>query len=104
VRDSNAHLRAPAQRPRNEALRSVNKLTEAAFVTASVSAAEHPPQAYDLSVEDQRVVGWRFEQFRQLGYSDEDAWMLVDSGADLQLTRSLIGAGCPLHLALRIVV
>jgi hypothetical protein len=30
--------------------------------------------------------------------------MLVDSGADLQLTRSLIGAGCPLHLALRIVV
>ena len=31
------------------------------------------------------------------------AWR-VDSGADLQLTRSLIGAGCPLHLALRIVV
>jgi hypothetical protein len=69
-----------------------------------VSAAEHPPQAYELSLEDQRVVGWRFEQFRQLGFGDEDAWMLVDSGADLQLTRSLIGAGCPLHLALRIVV
>jgi hypothetical protein len=30
--------------------------------------------------------------------------MLVDSGADLQLTRSLIGAGCPHHLALRIAV
>jgi len=29
---------------------------------------------------------------------------LVDSGADLQLTRSLVDAGCPLHLALRIVV
>jgi len=43
-------------------------------------------------------------EFRLLGFGDEDAWMLVDSGADLQLTRSLIGAGCPLHLALRIAV
>ena len=74
------------------------------FVTEGVSAAEHPPTAYELSLEDQRVVGWRFEQFRSLGFGDEDSWMLVDSGADLQLTRSLIGAGCPLHLALRIVV
>ena len=47
---------------------------------------------------------WRFEQFRSLGFGDEDSWMLVDLGADLQLTRSLVGAGCPLHLALRIVV
>jgi hypothetical protein len=69
-----------------------------------MSAAEHPQQEFELSVEDQRVVGWRFDQFRLLGYGDEDAWMLVDSGADLQLTRSLIGAGCPLHLALRIAV
>ena len=49
-------------------------------------------------------MSWRFEQFRSLGFGDEDSWMLVDSGADLQLTRSLVGAGCPLHLALRIVV
>ena len=69
-----------------------------------MSAAEHPQQEFELSIEDQRVVGWRFDQFRLLGYGDEDAWMLVDSGADLQLTRSLIGAGCPLHLALRIAV
>jgi hypothetical protein len=69
-----------------------------------VSAAEHPPPAFELSLEDQRVVSWRFDQFRLLGFGDEDAWMLVDSGADLQLTRSLVGAGCPLHLALRIVV
>jgi hypothetical protein len=69
-----------------------------------VSAAELPRPAYELSQEDQRVVGWRFDQFRRLGFGDEDAWMLVDSGADLQLTRSLVGAGCPLHLALRIVV
>jgi hypothetical protein len=69
-----------------------------------VSAAEHPPPAYELSLEEQRVAGWRFDQFRSLGFGDEHSWMLVDSGADLQLTRSLIGAGCPLHLALRIVV
>jgi hypothetical protein len=67
-------------------------------------SAEHPSQSLELSLEDQRVVGWRFEQFRLLGFGDEDAWLLVDSGADLQLARSLVGAGCPLHLALRIVV
>ena len=69
-----------------------------------MSAAEHPPPAHDLSLEDQRVAGWRFDQFRLLGFGAEDAWLLVDSDADLQLARSLIGAGCPLHLALRIVI
>ena len=69
-----------------------------------MSAAERPPQSYELSPEDQRVVGWRFDQFRLLGFGEEDAWLLVDSGADLQLTRALVGAGCPLHLALRIVI
>lgn len=69
-----------------------------------VSAAEHPPAPHELSLEDQRVVGWRFDQFRLLGFGEEDAWLLVDSGADLQLARSLVGAGCPLHLALRIVL
>lgn len=69
-----------------------------------MSAAELPPFTDELSSEDQRVVGWRYDQFRSLGFGDEDCWLLVESGADLQLTRSLIGAGCPLHLALRIVV
>ena len=69
-----------------------------------MSAAELPPSTDELSAEDQRVVGWRYDQFRSLGFGDEDCWLLVDSGADLQLTRSLIGSGCPLHLALRIVV
>lgn len=69
-----------------------------------MSAAEFPSFTDELSSEDQRVAGWRYDQFRSLGFGDEDCWLLVDSGADLQLTRSLIGAGCPLHLALRIVV
>jgi hypothetical protein len=69
-----------------------------------VSAAELPRPTDELSAEDQRVAGWRYDQFRSLGFGDEDCWLLVESGADLQLTRSLVGAGCPLHLALRIVV
>ena len=69
-----------------------------------MSAAELPYPTDELSGEDQRVVGWRYDQFRLLGFGDEDCWLLVESGADLQLTRSLVGCGCPLHLALRIVV
>jgi hypothetical protein len=69
-----------------------------------VSAAELPPFTDELFSEDQRVVGWRYDQFRSLGFGDEECWLLVESGADLQLTRSLIGSGCPLHLALRIAV
>ena len=69
-----------------------------------MSAAELPPFTDELSSEDQRVVGWRYDQFRSLGFGEEECWLLVDSGADLQLTRSLVGAGCPLQLALRIAL
>jgi hypothetical protein len=69
-----------------------------------MAASEQSPANYEFSVEDQRVVSWRYDQFRLLGFGEEDSWLLVESGADLQLTRSLVGAGCPLHLALRIVL
>jgi hypothetical protein len=69
-----------------------------------MSAAEFSSEQVELSPEDQRVIRWRFDQFRDLGFGDEDAWMLVDSGAELHLVRSLVGAGCPLHLALRIAL
>lgn len=85
-------------------LRSTNKLSADLFVTACVSAAELPQPTHELPTEDERVAGWRYDQFRSLGFGDEHSWLLVDSGADLQLTRSLVGAGCPLHLALRIVL
>jgi hypothetical protein len=67
-------------------------------------ASEKSPQHEELSLEDSRVVSWRFDQFRLLGFGEEDSWLLVESDADLHLTRSLVGAGCPLHLALRIVL
>jgi hypothetical protein len=69
----------------------------------SRSAEQHPPYE-ELDLEDRRVVDWRFAQFRELGFGDEDAWLLEGAGADLQLVRSLVGAGCPLHLVLRIVL
>jgi hypothetical protein len=67
-------------------------------------SAANPPQSFERTPEDQLIVGWRFDQFMLLGFGAEDSWLLVDAGADLQLTRSLVGAGCPLHLALRIVL
>ena len=67
-------------------------------------ASEQTPRHEEPSLEDRRVAEWRFAQFSALGFGEEDAWLLVDSGADLQLARSLAGAGCPLHLVLRIVL
>jgi hypothetical protein len=67
-------------------------------------ASEQSPPNQELSHEDQRVVTWRFDQFRLLGFGEEESWLLVEAGADLQLARSLVAAGCPLHLALRIVL
>ena len=67
-------------------------------------ASEKTPRHEELSLEDRRVVEWRFTQFKALGFGEEDSWLLVDSGADLQLARSLVAAGCPLHLVLRIVL
>ena len=69
-----------------------------------VAATDQPSPSFELSPEDQRVASWRFDQFRLLGFGEEESWLLVDSGADLQLARTLVGAGCPLHLALRIVL
>ena len=69
----------------------------------STSAEQHPPHE-ELDLEDRRVIDWRFDQFRLLGFGHEDAWLLEGAGADLHTVRSLVGAGCPLYLALRIVV
>ncbi len=69
-----------------------------------MSTAEQHPQREELSQEDRRVIDWRYDQFRALGLGDEDAWLLAGAGADLHLVRTLVGAGCPQDLALRIVL
>lgn len=69
----------------------------------STFAAQYPFHE-EFEVEDGRVGRWRFDQFRSLGFGDEQAWLLAASDADLHRTRSLVAAGCPLHLALKILV
>jgi hypothetical protein len=65
---------------------------------------EPSAQHEELELEEGRVARWRFGQFRSLGFEDVEAWLLAASAADLHLTRSLVAAGCPLHLALKIAV
>ena len=64
--------------------------------------AEQHPTELDV-VEEELVSRWRFEQFHQLGFDPEDAWLLSESQVDLNQARSLIAAGCPSTLALTIL-
>ncbi len=64
-------------------------------------AEQHPAELH--VEEEQRVSRWRFEQFHQLGFDQEDAWLLSESQVDLNQARSLIAAGCPSTLALTIL-
>lgn len=57
-----------------------------------------------VSAEDTRVFHWRIEQFARLGFSEEMAWVLADSGAELSRSRGLVAAGCPLDLVAQIVL
>ena len=47
---------------------------------------------------------WRYEQFRELGFSDPDATQLAISRADLGQARYVLGSGCPPKLALQILL
>jgi hypothetical protein len=71
-------------------------------LSMSTVAGQYSPHE-QLEVEDRRVAQWRFDQLQSLGFDDEQASLLAASGADLHRARSLVGAGCPLHLALRIL-
>jgi len=66
-----------------------------------VSISEETPRG---ELETGRVALWRLEQFRSLGFSDEESLELAGSHVDLQFMRSLVAAECPRHLALRIAL
>ena len=68
----------------------------------STFAEQHPAEVWVQ--EDERVSRWRFDQFRSLGFGEEDACLLSESEVDLNRARSLIAAGCPLNLAVKILV
>ena len=65
--------------------------------------AEHQPS--DLAITQEELVAiWRYDQFHQIGFSDEDAYLLAESDVDLNRARSLITSGCPHSLALKILI
>jgi hypothetical protein len=71
-----------------------------------MSAFAEPYQSEDESgvekeVEETRVARWRFDQFRALGFDNDQAFLLAISPVDLQSARTLIAEGCSLRLALR---
>jgi hypothetical protein len=64
-----------------------------------------PHQPTELAVlEDELVFMWRFDQFQQLGFCEEEAGLLAGSDVDLNQTRSLVAAGCPLTVVVQILV
>ncbi len=59
----------------------------------------------DLTVTEEELVSlWRFDQFLTLGFGEEQACALAESDADLNRARSLIAVGCPLPVALQILI
>jgi hypothetical protein len=66
--------------------------------------AESVPRVEEAEVEESRVARWRFDQFRALGFDNEDAFLLTISRVDLQAARTLVEVGCSLPLALRILL
>ena len=84
-----------------ESLRSYEYDRELEVKGRAMSASSEQAQVEELEAE--RVARWRSEQFRSLGFDEEEASLLVASGADLHLTRSLVESGCPRDLAFRIV-
>jgi hypothetical protein len=64
--------------------------------TTAVSVLEQP--------DERDIVLWRVDQFRQLGFADDEVWALALSHADLGQARRLSRSGCSTELAFRILV
>jgi hypothetical protein len=51
-----------------------------------------------------QVRRWRFEQFIELGFTESDSASLAETHIDLSLVRRMIGNGCPVEIASRILL
>lgn len=58
----------------------------------------------EFDVEETAVTRWRIEQFRALGFDEVASALLSACRTDLHQARSLVGSGCPLDLAMRILI
>jgi hypothetical protein len=71
----------------------------------SAFAEQHESEEEELEeIEESQVARWRFDQFRALGFENDQAFLLALSSADLNSARTLIAEGCSLRLALRILL
>lgn len=67
-------------------------------------------QTVEMSVEDEgsaeehQVRRWRLEQFLCLGFDLANAAVMAEAKIDLAVARRLVGAGCPLETASRILL
>jgi hypothetical protein len=69
-----------------------------------VSTSAAAPREPSLVGEEDDVLRWRSEQFRQLGFDEAEVSELSVSSADLGQARYLLESGCPPHLALAILL
>jgi hypothetical protein len=53
--------------------------------------------------EERDIVLWRLDQFRRMGFGDDQAWALAFSEADLGQARQLCRDGCSVELAFSIL-
>jgi hypothetical protein len=58
----------------------------------------------ERAAESDPVLCWRLDQFISLGFEQGDALVLSQSRADLHSARKLVAAGCPLSLAVQILL
>jgi hypothetical protein len=71
---------------------------------SEIYALAQAEKADEPSDEELLVNGWRFEQFKELGFLLTDVAQLAFSKVDLNDARELIGRGCPPALAARILL
>jgi hypothetical protein len=67
-----------------------------AFGTAALPEVE-------MLDEERDIVLWRLDQFRRLGFGDDESWKLAFSEADLGQARRLCRTGCSVELAFSIL-
>jgi hypothetical protein len=65
---------------------------------------ESPAVQLEREEEAALVTSWRFEVLFRAGYSRQQAFELARSEADSHLAVALLRQGCPVELALRILL
>ena len=68
------------------------------------SYTERYPLSDASHTEEDRVMRWRGEQFRAVGFEPSEVLLLAVSKADLHEARALLAAGCTLRLAVKILL